>query len=160
MPKRRKRTNKDVPAKGRLKDMADQLWSLAVKEDWANRCAMCGHRGDLNSHHLIPRQHAATRYDLHNGICLCRRCHQFCPERSPHQNAAGFMVWLKVMFPASDKWYVETTTADASIYLNSGITTNAAYYCDQIRRLKEYVDEDDYTRIVGQRFSRWLEENE
>ena len=158
MAKRRKRTNSNVPAKGRLRDIADRLWSLAVKEDWANRCAMCGHRGDLNSHHLIPRQHAATRYDLHNGICLCRRCHQFCPDVSPHQNAAGFLVRLEWSYPATAKWYLETT--ESQEYKRFDGTTNAAYYCDQIRRLREYVEPEDFERIVGQRFSAWLEEQE
>ena len=158
MPKRRKRTNKDVPAKGRLKDMADQLWSLAVKEDWANRCAICGRRGDLNSHHLIPRQHLTTRFDLRNGICLCRACHRFCPFRSPHQTTAGWTLWLKAHHPTIEAWCTETTATQE--YKRFDGATNAAYYCDQIRRLREYVEPEDFERIVGQRFSAWLEENE
>ena len=156
--KNRKRTNANVPAKGRLKDMADMLWSVAVKEDWNNRCAICGRRGDLNSHHLIPRQHIAARHDLKNGCCLCRRCHQFCPDRSPHQNAGGFAWWLEEHYPNLAAWY--KAAMKSRTYRQFAGTANATYYCDVIRRLKEYVPEDDYERIVGVRFSRWLEENE
>jgi hypothetical protein len=154
----RKRTNKHVPAKGRLKEMADQLWSLAVKSDWANKCAICGHRGDLNSHHLIPRQHVKTRYDLQNGICLCRRCHQFCPDKAPHQNPAGFMLWLEEFRPLLAEWYLGTMESGA--YRNFEGTTNAAFYCGVIRTLREYVEEDDYRRICGAKFSAWLDSQE
>ena len=50
MGKRRKRTNSKTPAKGRLRDCADQLWSLAVRDDWNNRCAVCGF-GKCEAHH-------------------------------------------------------------------------------------------------------------
>lgn len=158
MAKRRKRTSNNVPAKGRLKELADQLWSLAIKDDWNHACAICGHRGDLNSHHLIPRAHQATRYELRNGICLCRRCHKFCPDRAPHQNPAGFMQWLSGNVPRVEQWYTITMATGEHRRFNG--TTNAAYYCEQIRRLKQYVPEEDYERIVGVKFACWLEEAE
>ena len=88
--RRRKRTSKNVPAKGRLKEIAAQLWSLAVRADWANKCAVCGY-GKTEAHHLIPRQHEATRYNIRNGIALCASHHQFDKDVSPHQNAAGWL---------------------------------------------------------------------
>ena len=157
MTKQRKRTNLNVPAKGRLRDMADQLWSLAVKEDWDHKCVACGHRGTLNSHHLIPRQFFSTRYDLQNGICMCGRCHQFCPNISPHQNAAGFLEWLDENWHAQFEWLKHMQYT--KVYRTFNGTKNATYYCDTIRELKQYVDADDYTRIVGVKFSAWLEEN-
>ncbi len=156
MAKRRKRTNKDVPAKGRVREMADDLWSLAVKDDWANKCAMCGHCGDLNSHHLLPRQHTNTRHELKNGICLCRRCHQFCPDRSPHQNAGGFVVWLAGHHPIRHKWYMSQN--ESCKYKDFHGTTNAWYYIDIIGTLREYVSDDDYVRIVGKKFAKYMEE--
>lgn len=155
---RRKRTNSKVPAKGRLRDMADQLWSLAVKDDWNHQCAICNHRGTLDSHHLIPRQYMATRYSLANGICLCRRCHQFCPERSPHQNAAGFISWLWARHPSIAEMYLKK--AESFIGRSFDGVTNAQYYCELIVQLKEYVEEDDYRRIVGVRFAEYLESQE
>ena len=139
--------------------MADKLWALAVKDDWAHKCAVCG-RADkqLHAHHLIPRQWYATRYELMNGICLCASCHQFDADVSPHQNAAGWMTWLFNNHPKLEEWY--TTSVEFGDHKKFEGTKNAAYYCDVIRSLKEYVEEDDYTRIVGVKFSRWLEENE
>ena len=158
MSKRRKRTNANVPAKGRLRDMADQLWSLAVKEDWANQCAMCRRRSGLNAHHLIPRQHPATRYDLANGLCLCKPCHQFDAHRSPHQCAGGFILWLKEEYALTAAWYMEAM--ESCTYRKFNRTTNAQFYIEVIRSLREYVDEDDYTRILGQRFAAYLDAQE
>jgi hypothetical protein len=155
MAKRRKRTNSNIPAKGRLRDMADQLWSLAVKDDWGHKCAMCGRGSGLNSHHLIPRQHMATRHDLANGICLCNHCHQFDGDRSPHQNAAGFVLWLKSHHPMVAEWYEDM--ADSRAYKEFSGTTNAAFWCETLRRVKEYVPEEDYRRICGAKFSEWLD---
>ena len=153
--KRRKRTNSQVPAKGRLREFADRLWSLAVKHDWAGRCAICGARGDLNSHHLIPRQHYAARYDLRNGICLCRRCHQFCPDRSPHQNAPGFMLWLETRQPRAYRWVREQLENGHAF---DG-TKSVAYYLEQIQRLRGYVEPWGFDSIVGVRFAARLDEN-
>ena len=153
MKTRRKRTNSKVPAKGRLRELADQLWSLAIRDDWAGKCAVCGSR-KCEAHHLIPRQKQATRYDLRNGIALCAMHHQFDADISPHQNAAGWLEWLADQCPFRHRWYTEYKRKPFTG------TTNAIYYCDVIRRLKQYVDEDDYTRIVGQKFGAWLEEQE
>lgn len=158
MAKRRKRTNSQVPAKGRLKEMADQLWSLAIRADWDDKCAVCGSRQSLNAHHLIPRQHEATRYDLRNGISLCAHCHQYSADISPHQNAAGWILWLEAHQWQRYNWLIQTT-ANGEHKRFSG-TKNADYYCDTIRRLRQYVDEADYFRIVGLRFSEWLDTRE
>lgn len=154
MAKRRKKTSKRVPAKGRLRDMADKVWALAVKDDWGYTCAICrSQTDDLNSHHLIPRQHYALRYDLKNGICLCRRCHQFCPKLSPHQNAPGFVLWLSAHHPLIANW--------VRIQINNGYdfdgTRNASYFMGELQRMREYVETNDFDRIVGVRFSEYLD---
>lgn len=151
---RRKRTNPNVPAKGRLRDIADQLWSLVVRDDWDFSCAVCGH-GKTDAHHVIPRQHEATRYSLRNGIALCARHHQFDPYISPHQNAAGWLLWLFEHESELHNWYTETNANNAHKSFTG--TANAAYYCDVIRELKEHVPDKDYERIVGVRFAKWLE---
>jgi len=154
----RKRTNKDIPAKGVLRDMADRLWSLAVRGDWANRCAVCGKRTSLQAHHLVPRQHAATRYELRNGCCLCAHCHTFNADTSPHLNAAGWLLWLKIHWRGCHDWYV--TTVESGDHRRFDGVKTAAYYCGVICGLREYVEEEDFERIVGSRFSRWLEKQE
>jgi hypothetical protein len=145
----RKRISKAIPAKGRLRDMADRLWSIAVRGDWGNKCAVCG-AGKCEAHHLVPRQHEATRYELRNGVCLCAHCHQFDRDLSPHQNSAGWLEWLKWHHPTLADWYIENRRPQFDG------TTNAAYFCDVIRRLGEYVEPDDFARIVGVKFSRYL----
>ena len=153
MAKRRKRTNANVPAKGRLRDLCDQLWSLAVRADWLNKCAVCG-KGKCEAHHLIPRQHEATRYEIRNGIALCSHCHQFNKDLSPHQNAAGWMSWLFEHHPQLHDWMVENHRP-----VFDG-TKNTPYYCGLLRYLRQYVEGEDFERICGIKFSRWLEENE
>ena len=154
--KRRKRTSKAVPAKGRLRDMADQLWALAIKDDWDNRCAVCDRSDGLNSHHLIPRQHEQTRYDMRNGICLCCNHHQFCPDVSPHQNAGGFLLWLETNEHERFRWLMHTLESGAHKGFSG--TKNAEHYCSKIDSLVEYVSEEDYERILGVRFAAWLAE--
>lgn len=154
----RKRTSKHLPAKGRLRDMADRLWSKAVISDWGNRCAMCMRQGGLNAHHLIPRQHMVKRYDLSNGICLCGPCHQFDIDRSPHQCAAGFILWLEEHHPTIAQSCIDSM--ETGTYRMFNRTTNAQFYVEVIRSLRDYVDEDDYTRILGQRFAAYLDSQE
>jgi hypothetical protein len=149
MKKRRKRTNANVPAKGRLRDMADSLWSISVRSDWNWKCAVCG-GGPCDAHHLIPRANEATRYLLENGIALCRRCHQFCPDISPHQNAAGWLLWLKGNHELRYLWYMDTV--DNGEHLAFRGTKNAPYYCDMILSFREYVQPEKFEEIVGKAF--------
>lgn len=149
--KPRKRVNRNVPAKGRLREMADRLWSLAIRSDWAGRCAVCN-ATNVEAHHLVPRQFEATRYDLNNGICLCSRCHQFDENVSPHQNAAAWLAWLNNHWPARAQWYMENRRP-----MFEG-TKNAAYYIETIRRLQQYVEPLEFEQVCGVRFAAWLEE--
>lgn len=147
----RKRSSSKVPAKGRLREMADTLWSLAVRADWNWRCAVCGEK-KVEAHHLVPRQHEATRYDLKNGVALCVQHHKFNKYISPHQNAAGWIEWLESCFPERAEWLFENCRPTFR-----GVKT-AAYYCDVIRDLRQYVEEDEFVRVVGVRFAAYLEE--
>ena len=149
----RKRRKKDVPAKGRLRDFADKLWSLAVKDDWGCKCAICGRRGSgpdltkgLNSHHLVPRQHKATRYVLENGICLCRPCHVFDANHSPHQHPAGFLEWLEKNHPSRIQWLRD------NVHPRFDGVANEFWYIDQIVELALHVDEEDLVQIIGVKF--------
>ena len=131
--------------------MADRLWSRAVRDDWDNRCAVCG-KGKVEAHHLVPRQFNATRYELRNGISLCSHCHKFDAEISPHQNAAGWLDWLQITHPDLWSWYCMNRRPEFDG------TTNAAWYIEQIQRLRQYVDEDDAEKIIGIKFISLLKE--
>jgi len=155
----RKRISKDVPHKMTLKSHADKLWSIAVRSDWNWRCAICGST-DCQAHHLITRRYQSTRYELRCGISLCPGCHTFdgTPggkgRPSAHVNTHAFDQWMRDHHPDIIQWVHE----HAGERFDG--TTNADYYIETIKRLKEYVDEDAFVRIVGVKFSRWLEESE
>jgi hypothetical protein len=149
----RKRTNANVPAKGRLKEFADRLWSLAIRADWANKCAICGST-KVDAHHLVPRQHEGTRYDLQNGIALCSTHHQWDKDLSPHLNGAGFLCWLLDSHNERANWYIENRRP---VFTGK---KNADYYCSVIRRLQPYVEPEEFVSIVGVRFAAWLEEQD
>ena len=151
--KRRRKTNSNVPAKGRLRDMADQLWSVAVRNDWAGKCAVCGSR-QVEAHHLIPRQFEATRYELINGMALCSQHHKFDPHLSPHLNAPAWTQWLWDHYIERWEWVFQSPNPRPKF---TG-TKNAAHYIEHIRRLRQYVEPEDFERIVGVRFAAWLEE--
>jgi hypothetical protein len=147
----RKRTSVSVPAKGRLRDFADRLWSRAVRDDWANHCAVCGST-NVEAHHLVPRQHEQTRYDLKNGVALCAACHQFDKNISPHQNSAGWISFLIDNHHDRFDWFMDNRRP---IFTGK---KNADYYIATIRRLQPYVEPEEFTSIVGVRFAAWLEE--
>jgi len=149
----RKRTNANVPAKGRLRDMADRLWSLAVRDNWDNRCAICG-SGKVEAHHLTPRQHEETRYDLKNGIALCSHCHKFDADLSPHLNAAGWLGWLQKHHWDVWSWYCANSRPNFS-----GVK-NAAHYIEHLKRLRPHIVAGTFRTVVGVTFARWLEAEE
>ena len=150
----KKKTTSAVPKKPRLKAIADQLWSFAVRSDWNWKCAVCGN-GPVEAHHVIKRQHQTTRFTTRNGIALCSLHHKWGRDICAHGDPAKWVLWLEEHQPELHRWYIETTKNGE--YKRFDGTTNAVYFCDTIRRLKQYVPDDDYVRIVGVKFSQWLE---
>ena len=74
---------KEMPDKKKLDDQCLDLWSLIVRQrDFT--CRNCNSTSGLSGHHVRVRQHKATRYDVANGLSLCRSCHslqKFRPEQ-------------------------------------------------------------------------------
>lgn len=155
--KNRKRTNKNIPAKGVMAGYAHRLWSYAVRDDWDWECAVCG-LDKCEAHHLIPCQHEATRYDLRNGIALCASHHKFDADISPHQNAVGWVNWLGFKYPETFQWYLDTVRS--SQYKKFKGIKNNTYYINVIQVFREYVPDEKYVEIIGVKFADWLEENE
>ncbi len=60
-----------------LKDTHD-LWSIAIRKR-DKKCVMCGTAEYLEAHHCIVHsaRAGAMKFELDNGICLCRNCHIF-----------------------------------------------------------------------------------
>ena len=140
-PKKRRKPTA-LPTKAEMLWVADRLWSRAVRDDWSNRCAVCGH-GNVEAHHLVPRQVNATRHEVSNGIALCANHHKFDTRLSPHQNAAGWMAWLEANHPTIAERY----KADPRPMFFG--TLSREYYATVIRELEELVTTEDYDRIVG-----------
>jgi len=50
----------------------DILWAKKVKEIADHRCEICGEEKELESHHIQPRKLYSVRWNLLNGVCLCK----------------------------------------------------------------------------------------
>lgn len=68
----------------------DKLWSIKVKERDC-KCLKCGKKTDLQAAHIFPRTKINTRFDINNGITLCKRCHLYWA----HKNPVEFTVWIE-----------------------------------------------------------------
>jgi hypothetical protein len=73
----------------------DIAWSRLVKLEWGSKCAKCGKRSPLNSHHIFSRSNRSVRWDTDNGICLCVGCHTFSSKFSAHKTPTEFTYWLE-----------------------------------------------------------------
>lgn len=53
----------------------DNYWSKAVRYIYHGRCAICMNPA-VDAHHVVHRgRNWALRWDVKNGIALCRECH-------------------------------------------------------------------------------------
>jgi 5-methylcytosine-specific restriction endonuclease McrA len=80
---------KKVFKKANIDSQLDILWSKRVKE--IGYCEKCGKTYGLQASHIISRTHRNTRWDLQNGLCLCKGCHKFWAHKEPLE----FTEWVK-----------------------------------------------------------------
>lgn len=73
----------------RLKEQADKLWKVVVKERAGFRCEKCGTTKEIQAHHFVPRTNHRLRFDLCNGVSLCKRHHLYWAHQDPE-----FVVWF------------------------------------------------------------------
>lgn len=78
-----------------------QLWAHDVKVR-DEVCQVCGSSHQLEAHHVVPKaQVPSKKYDVDNGILLCRDCHR-SGEHSIHRqlgvnySPVEFGVWFSV----------------------------------------------------------------
>ena len=72
-----------VTRKKRLNKTCLELWSLCVRGR-DRTCRNCNSDHRITAHHIRSVTHAATRFDLENGLTLCWKCHslqKYHPER-------------------------------------------------------------------------------
>ena len=53
----------------------DKLWTQLILARAGGRCARCGKGTYVQAHHIRSCRHWNTRFDLENGLALCRGCH-------------------------------------------------------------------------------------
>lgn len=88
----------------------DRLWSKLIRDNFKNKCVLCGNHGN-NPHHYVGRRNRATRWYIENGILLCALHHTF-GIKSAHQDPEWFRKqildiwgnkWLKDLVKRSNK---------------------------------------------------------
>jgi len=90
---------KKIPKLRRIKILKRKIltsWSIAVRNRYDNKCAVCGCTENLNAHHIVPKEQKdnALKYDIKNGISLCAKHHKYGYDISPHKNPIKFFEWL------------------------------------------------------------------
>lgn len=58
----------------------DNLWQKAVKKRDNGRCRIC-YDIATDAHHLVSRRNKSTRWDINNGIAVCRLCHRLIHDK-------------------------------------------------------------------------------
>lgn len=73
-----------------------------VHNRWSYRCALCGGKGWLHSHHIDPIWNSPARArDLDNLMSLCRRCHQ---RLHSHHLELSLLEWHSSERPLDGFW--------------------------------------------------------
>lgn len=77
----------------------DALWRCVIGRVWGHKCAHCTSRFNLDAHHLISRGKRHYRWEVANGILLCRICHE-----SVRSHRVNFDEWLRTAYPKTYEW--------------------------------------------------------
>ena len=76
-----------------IRKECDNLWSQKVKHLAGYKCEKCGKTKYVQAHHIVPRTNHALRYDIENGVALCRACHLYWA----HKDTIDFYNWAKTI---------------------------------------------------------------
>ena len=74
-----------------IRKQCDKLWADAVRKKAGGCCEKCGTRKYIQAHHIFPRTCFSLRYDIENGVALCRKHHLYWA----HKDAIDFYNWIK-----------------------------------------------------------------
>ena len=72
----------------------DKLWQKAIKLRANNRCEYCGSNQNLTAHHIFSRDNKYIRWNMDNGVSLCRE-HHTDGLMSAHKAPLNFVKWLE-----------------------------------------------------------------
>lgn len=128
-----------------LKRYCLEIWSEIVKERDGHRCILCGGTAYIQSHHIITRKYAPTRYNINCGISLCAGCHTF-RLISAHTSPWVIYDWLKENRPKQFEWFlINKEGIKNPIKMNLDIQ----FYRDTLKRLL-----NEYEIISPQTFKK------
>jgi 5-methylcytosine-specific restriction endonuclease McrA len=123
-----------VKRKGLAPSTLDKAWSLAVKTRDKFRCRVCLGEG-TDAHHIIHRgQNYGMKWDIENGVCLCRKCH----DRADTLNGR------KEIMKLVNSEYLEHNEADFRLkhdFLKQKGLDEEAFKKLRLKELKEVVNE-------------------
>jgi hypothetical protein len=78
-------------------DTLDKYWRWAIQHKYQGRCAVC-FKPAVDAHHVVKRsQNWFLRWDIENGVALCRECH----------SQAESLYYLSIILKIVDGRYLE-----------------------------------------------------
>jgi len=72
---------KNKTPKQLAEEEANELWRRAVWEKSDGFCFVCGGKGSDPHHFIFKSRSLALKYDVRNGILLCKKCHSLIHKR-------------------------------------------------------------------------------
>lgn len=79
-----------------------QAWSKEIRKNGV--CEVCGAKEHIDAHHILQKEYwPEQKFELKNGLALCKRCHKFS-KFSFHKNVIWASEWLKENRPAKFMW--------------------------------------------------------
>lgn len=85
--------------KKKLRNEADKLWYKACFKKWGRKCIACDNDA-TQVHHFFPRSlYGILRYDLDNGIPICKKCHFF------HHHRGDPVIHQRIIARRGQEWY-------------------------------------------------------
>lgn len=102
------KTSIRVVIRKHLINLADELWSTAVKVNFGWKCAISNKTDNLESHHLIRRGNWTHRYTVMNGVCLNSYFHTLGNYIAAHgatDVTERFREWMQRDHPKQWDWF-------------------------------------------------------
>ena len=94
--------------KSSIKKELDSIW-YELQHKIHRRCLICN-EGGVELHHLIPKSHILTAWDMDNGVALCPKHHRTDNVISAHGRPAIFRDYLKEWEPELYTYITENET--------------------------------------------------
>ena len=89
------------------KNQKDKAWREECLKRDNYQCVICGRKGRLNVHHILPKEnYSEYRYEIWNGLTCCFT-HHMGGRQSPHRDAIAFVSWLIIRDQAFVDFLIE-----------------------------------------------------